>query len=413
MKNIIKGKNIILCVCGGIAAYKSVELLRLIQKAGADVKVVMTGNAEHFVGAMTFEAISGHPVFTGMYGGNPDAEMRHIAWAEEADAVVIAPATANIIGKLANGIADDAMSTFMLAVTAPRIICPSMNTNMYENRAVQRNLDTLEGDGFIIVDPGEGELACGAVGAGRLPEPDYIFDRVANIFFPKDFKGKKVLVTAGPTREAIDPVRFVSNPSSGKMGYAVAKAATDRGANVILVSGPTALKAPFGVSRIDVVTAGEMAEAVFDQMDDVDIVFKVAAVSDYTPSEKADHKIKKGEGDISVTMERTVDILAELGKRKKHQVLVGFAAETQNLKENAVEKLNRKNLDMIAGNLVGDPLSGFNADSNKINLFYKDGGIEELPVMEKDEAAHVLLDRIVSRFMTKKYPQTHADKIEK
>ena len=401
MKNIIKGKNIILCVCGGIAAYKSVELLRLLQKAGADVKVVMTGNAEHFMGAMTFEAISGHPVFTGMYGGNPDAEMWHIAWAEEADAVVIAPATANIIGKLANGIADDAMTTFMMAVTAPKILCPSMNTNMYENRAVQRNLDTLEGDGFIIVDPGEGELACGAVGAGRLPEPDYIFDRVASIFFPKDFKGKNVLVTAGPTREAIDPVRFVSNPSSGKMGYAIAKASADRGADVILVSGPTALKIPFGVSRIDVVSAGEMAEAVFDQMDNSDIIIKVAAVSDYTPSEKADHKIKKGESGISITMERTVDILAELSRRKKHQILVGFAAETQNLKENAVEKLNRKNLDMIAGNLVGDPSSGFNADTNKINLFYKDGSAEELPVMDKDEAAHILLDRIVSRIIKK------------
>jgi phosphopantothenoylcysteine decarboxylase/phosphopantothenate--cysteine ligase len=332
MKNIIKGKHIILCVCGGIAAYKSVELLRLLQKAGADVKVVMTGNAKHFVGPMTFEAISGHPVFMGMYGGVPDAEMRHLAWAEEADAVVIAPATANIIGKLTNGIADDAMTTFMLAVTAPKIICPSMNTNMYENRAVQRNLDTLEGDGFIIVDPGEGELACGAVGAGRLPEPDYIFDRVVNIFYPKDFKGKKVLVTAGPTREAIDPVRFVSNPSSGKMGYAIAKAAADRGADVILISGPTALKTPFGVSRIDVVSAGAMADAVFEQMDDVDIIIKVAAVSDYTPSEQADHKIKKGEGGISIQMERTVDILAELGKRKKNQILVGFAAETQNLK---------------------------------------------------------------------------------
>jgi len=399
MQNSLSGKHIVLGVCGGIAAYKSVELLRLFQKVGADVKVIMTGNAEHFVGAMTFEAISGHPVFTGMYGGNPDAEMRHIAWAEEADVVVIAPATANIIGKLANGIADDAMTTFMLGGTAPKIICPSMNTNMYENRAVQRNLDILEGDGYIIVDPGEGELACGAVGAGRLPEPEYIFDRVANIFFPKDLKGKKVLVTAGPTWEFIDPVRFVSNPSSGKMGYAVAKAATDRGADVILVSGPTALKTPFGVNRVNVVTAGEMADAVFEQMDDVDIVIKVAAVSDYTPSEKSDHKIKKGGGGISITMERTVDILAELGRRKKDQVLVGFAAETQNLKENAIDKLKRKNLDLIAGNLVNDPSSGFNVDTNKINLFYKDGSVEELPVMDKVSVAHVLLDRINERLL--------------
>ena len=395
MKNTIQGKRVILCVCGGIAAYKSVELLRLFQKAGADVKVVMTQNAAQFVGSMTFEAISGHPVFSGMYGGNPDAEMRHIAWAEDADAVVVAPATANIIGKLANGIADDALTTFMLAVTAPRVICPSMNTHMYENRAVQRNLDILEGDGFIIVDPGEGELACGAVGAGRLPEPEYIFDRVANVFTPKDFKGKKVLVTAGPTREFIDPVRFVSNPSSGKMGYAVAKAAADRGGDVVLVSGPTALNTPFGVQRVDVTSAAEMAAAVFERMDDEDVIVKVAAVSDYTPVDTADHKIKKGEGGISIEMARTTDILTELGRRKKkHQILVGFAAETQNLKENALEKLKKKNLDMIAGNLVCGPESGFCADTNRINLFFKDGTIEELPVMDKSAAAHVLLDRI-------------------
>ncbi len=395
MHSVLSEKKIVLCVCGGIAAYKSVELLRLFQKAGADVRVVMTRNAAEFVGPMTFEAISGHPVFSGMYGGTPDGKMRHIAWADAADAVVVAPATANIIGKLANGIADDALTTFMLAVTAPKIICPSMNTHMYENRAVQRNLDVLEGDGFLIVDPGEGELACGAVGAGRLPEPDYILDRVAGVFVPKDFKGKKVLVTAGPTREFIDPVRFVSNPSSGKMGYAVAKAAADRGGDVVLVSGPTALKTPFGVSRVDVVSAGEMAAAVFEYMVDMDIIIKVAAVSDYAPVDTAEHKIKKGDGGIAVQMARTTDILAELGRRKKqHQVLVGFAAETQNLRENALEKLQKKNLDMIAGNLVCGPESGFCADTNRINLFFKDGRTEELPVMEKSAAAHVLLDRI-------------------
>ena len=395
MHSVLSEKKIVLCVCGGIAAYKSVELLRLFQKAGADVRVVMTRNASEFVGFMTFEAISGHPVFSGMYGGNPDAQMRHIAWAEDADAVVVAPATANIIGKLANGIADDALTTFMLAVTAPRVICPSMNTHMYENLAVQRNLDVLEGDGFVIVDPGEGELACGAVGAGRLPEPEYIFDRVASIFMPKDFRGKKVLVTAGPTREFIDPVRFVSNPSSGKMGYAVAKAAADRGGDVVLVSGPTALNTPFGVQRVDATSAAEMAAAVFERMGDADVVVKVAAVSDYRPLDIADHKIKKGESGISVEMVRTTDILAELGRRKKqYQVLVGFAAETQNLKQNAIEKLKKKNLDMIAGNLVCGPDSGFCADTNRINLFFKDGTVEELPVMDKSAAAHVLLDRI-------------------
>ncbi|RJP90566.1 MAG: bifunctional phosphopantothenoylcysteine decarboxylase/phosphopantothenate--cysteine ligase CoaBC [Desulfobacteraceae bacterium] len=399
MKSVLAGKHIVLGVCGGIAAYKSIELLRLFQKAGADVKVIMTANAENFVGPMTFEAISGHPVFLGMYGSHADGEMRHIAWAESADAVVIAPATANIIGKLACGIADDALTTFMLAVTAPKILCPSMNTHMYENRAVQRNIDTLEGDGFILVEPGQGELACGAVGAGRLPEPAFILNRVADCFYPKDLKGKKVMVTAGPTREPIDPVRFVSNPSSGKMGYAIARAAAARGAKVLLISGPTALNCPFGVSRIDVTTAGEMADVVFEHAENADIIIKVAAVSDYTPSEKFAHKIKKGQDMINVPMEKTVDILAELGRRKTRQVLVGFAAETRELETYATAKLKQKNLDMIAGNLVGDASSGFNSDNNKIKLFYRDGSIEDLPVMDKDTAAHLIFDRIRDRII--------------
>ncbi|MFZ2632812.1 MAG: bifunctional phosphopantothenoylcysteine decarboxylase/phosphopantothenate--cysteine ligase CoaBC [Desulfosalsimonadaceae bacterium] len=400
MKTILTGKHIVLGVCGGIAAYKSVELLRLLQKAGADVKVIMTANAENFVGSMTFEAISGYPVFLGMYGSHADAEMRHIAWAEAADAVVIAPATANIIAKLACGIADDALTTFMLAATTTKILCPSMNTHMYENRAVQRNLDTLEGDGFVIVEPGEGELACGAVGAGRLPEPAFIACRVAECFYPKDLKGKKVMVTAGPTREPIDPVRFVSNPSSGKMGYALARAAAARGAEVLLISGPTALNCPFGVHRIDVTTAGEMADAVFEHADVMDVIVKAAAVSDYTPSEKSPHKIKKGQDAVSIPMKKTVDILAELGRRKTRQILVGFAAETRDLETYAVGKLKQKNLDLIAGNLVGDASTGFCSDDNKIKLFYRDGSVEDLPVMDKDAAAHVLLDRIRDRIVS-------------
>jgi len=397
MKTILEGKHIVLGVCGGIAAYKSVELLRLLQKSGADIRVIMTANAENFVGPMTFEAISGHPVFLGMYGNHQDAEMRHIAWAEAADAVVIAPATANIIGKLACGIADDALTTFMLAATAPKILCPSMNTHMYENRAVQRNLDILEGDGFVIVEPGSGELACGAVGAGRLPEPVFIADRVADCFYPKDLKGQKVMVTAGPTREPIDPVRFVSNPSSGKMGYALARAAAARGAEVFLISGPTALSCPFGVRRIDVITARDMADAVFEHADAMGIIVKVAAVSDYTPSEPAAHKIKKGQDAVSIPMKRTVDILEELGRRKTRQILVGFAAETRDLETYAAAKLKQKNLDMIAGNLVMGPDSGFCSDDNKIKLFYQNGGIEDLPMMDKDAAAHVIFDRIRDR----------------
>jgi phosphopantothenoylcysteine decarboxylase / phosphopantothenate---cysteine ligase len=358
------------------------------------VRVVMTKNAAEFVGPLTFEAISGQPVFMDMFEPGSEDSMRHISWADDADAVVIAPATANIIGKLANGIADDALSTFMLVATCPKFICPSMNTHMYENRAVQRNLDMLQADGYMLVEPGEGELACGAYGPGRLADPEYIFQRVVHKFYPKDFKGKKILVTAGPTREPIDPVRFISNPSSGKMGYAVAAAAAARGAEVILVAGPTELANPIGVQVIKVLTAVEMADAVFGASADVDVIIKVAAVSDYRPVEQADHKIKKNKASLSLTLERTQDILAELGRRKKHQVLVGFAAETRDLEKYALKKLKEKNLDMIAGNIVGEESSGFGSDKNKINLFFKSGKKEELPLMPKDDLSHILLDRI-------------------
>jgi phosphopantothenoylcysteine decarboxylase / phosphopantothenate---cysteine ligase len=394
MDHISSGKQIVLGVCGGIAAYKSIELMRLFQKAGAKVRVVMTKNATAFASPLTFEAISGQPVFMNMFEPGSEDSMRHISWADEADAVVIAPATANIIGKLANGIADDALSTLILVATCPKFICPSMNTHMYENRAVQRNLDMLQEDGYVIVEPGEGELACGAYGPGRLAEPEYIFQQVVHCFYPKDFKGKKVLVTAGPTREPIDPVRFISNPSSGKMGYAIAAAAAARGAEALLVSGPTDLAAPAGVKVIGVQTASEMADAVFEVAEDVDVIIKVAAVSDYRPAEMATHKIKKDKSSLTLTLERTQDILAELGRRKKHQILVGFAAETRDLKKYALKKLKEKNLDMIAANIVGDESSGFGSDQNKINLFFKGGKKEELPLMPKEELSHILLDRI-------------------
>jgi len=392
---MLTDKKIILCVSGGIAAYKSVELLRLFQKAGADVRVVMTKNAAWFVGPMTFEAISGHPVFLEMFGEQADPQMRHIKWAEDADCVVVAPATADVVGKLANGIADDALTTFMLAVTAPKIICPTMNTHMYENRAVQRNLDTLEGDGYVIVEPGEGELACKAIGPGRLEDPQMIFERVIDVFHPNDFAGKRVVVTAGPTEEPIDPVRFISNPSSGKMGYAVARAAAARGAEVILISGPTALPAPYGVKIRRVRTVDEMAEAVFEESDAADVIVKVAAVSDYRPVTIADQKIKKNSDTLVLELTKTMDILAELGRRKKPgQILAGFAAETEDLEKNALKKLNAKNLDLIAGNLIGEADSGFGVDTNKIRLFFRDGSNEDLKVMDKTTAAHVLLDRI-------------------
>jgi len=398
MQTKIDNKNIVLGVCGGIAAYKSVELLRLLNKQGAKVRVVMTQNARSFVGPLTFEALSGYPVCFDLFQNidrKNDASIRHIDWARDADAVIIAPATANIIGKIANGIADDALTTLMLAVTAPVLLCPSMNTQMYANKALCRNLSTLRADGYFIVEPEAGELACGDSGPGRLPEPKDILDRLLCCLAPKDLKSKKVLVTAGPTREPIDPVRFISNPSSGKMGYGIAKAAEHRGANVVLITGPTNLSDPVNVEVIRVGTAKEMARAVFEHMEDAHIIIKAAAVSDYRPVDSAKQKIKKGKDEIALFLKKNQDILKELGRKKKDQILVGFAAETENLEINAEKKLAEKKLDIIAANLVNSPSSGFGTDTNKVILFYKDKTREALPEMLKDDLAHILLDRIV------------------
>ena len=395
MKTVIEKKNIILGVSGGIAAYKSVELLRLLVKQGANVRVMMTKNAQWFVGPLTFEALSGQPVCTDLFEKNDDASIRHIQWAEAADAVVIAPATANIIGKLSCGIADDALSTFILAVTCPVIVCPSMNTHMFESRAVQRNLEILRADGHFIIDPESGTLACGTTGPGRLPEPEDIVDRIANYLSTKDLKDKKILVTSGPTRESVDPVRFISNPSSGKMGFAVARAAEYRGGEVTLIAGPTHLPDPNNVKVIRIQTAREMAQAVFENMEDSDIIIKTAAVSDYRPKDPSTQKIKKEKGELVLYLERTQDILKEIGRRKMNQILVGFAAETENLEQHAETKRVEKNLDIIVGNIVGESSSGFGADTNKVTLFYKDGTKEPLPMMEKDAVAHILLDRIL------------------
>lgn len=391
----LKGKNIVLGVCGGIAAYKSVELLRLLIKQGAGVRVVMTRNAARFVGPLTFKALSGQAVCLDLFeDGGDDASMRHIDWAAAADAVLIAPATADMIGKLAGGIADDALSTMALAATCPVLVCPSMNTHMYENRMVQRNLDILLDNGYDVLEPEAGVLACGISGAGRLPEPAYMVDRLLNRLTVKDFKGKQVLVTAGPTREAIDPVRFISNHSSGKMGYAVARAAEYRGAEVILVTGPTHLPPPTHTTVIKVRSAHEMAEAVFEHMTGADIIIKVAAVADYRPRAAQTHKIKKIDDEMVLALEKNPDILKALGQRKNHRILVGFAAETRELKANALKKLSEKNLDMIVGNIVGQSRSGFDADTNRVTFFHKDGTVEEMPLMEKDAVADALLDRV-------------------
>ena len=400
-------KNLVLGVSGGIAAYKSVELLRLLKKQGARVRVVMTANAAWFVGPGTFQALSENPVYLDLFGrGDSDAAIRHIDWAQQADAVIVAPATANIIGKLAHGIADDALSTFMLAVTAPRLVCPSMNTHMYQSAAVQRNLAILRGDGFGVLDPACGQLACGTTGPGRLPEPAAILDRFIRFLTPKDLTGLHVLVTAGPTWEAIDPVRFISNPSSGKMGFAVARAAEHRGARVTLVSGPTALAEPLNVALQPVRSAREMAERVLTLMADADVIVKTAAVSDYRPVEAAPRKIKKHQETMSLALTRNPDILKAVGERKGGRILVGFAAETEHLEANAAQKLHAKNLDIIAGNLIGAPHSGFQADTNQVTLFFRDGAKEALPAMTKEAVAHALLDRVADLLRGRSDPAT-------
>ncbi len=389
----LAGKNVVLCVCGGIAAYKTAELARLLFKTEAMVRVVMTRNAQQFVGAATFQALTENPVYTDMWEPDSEVSIRHIAWAYDADAVVVAPATANVVGKMANGIADDALTTFMLAVTAPRLVCPSMNTKMFENPIVQENLRKLAANGFSVMAPGSGFLACGDTGPGRLPEPPQILDRLFTLLTPQDLAGKTVLVSAGPTREPLDPVRFISNPSTGKMGYAIARAAEHRGARVCLVSGPVSISPPDNVEFFPVTTAQDMASQVFGLAEKADIIIKTAAVSDYRPETCADQKIKKTSDCASLELVPNPDILYELGKKKGRKVLIGFAAETEKLAAHAQQKLERKNLDMIAANLIGPKDSGFGSDTNKITCFSRDGGKEVLGLMSKDSAAHAILDR--------------------
>jgi phosphopantothenoylcysteine decarboxylase/phosphopantothenate--cysteine ligase len=400
MKRGLAGKQIVVGVSGGIAAYKTAEVVRLLTKADAAVRVMMTRHACEFIGPLTFEALCGEKVCTSLFHGTEEAAMQHIDWAREADGVVLAPATANLVGKLAHGLADDALSTFMLAVTAPVLVCPAMNTQMYEHRAVRRNLQILAADGNTVMRPGAGPLACGDTGYGRLRDPWEIVDRLTALLTPKDLKGKQVLVTAGPTREAIDPVRYISNPSSGKMGYAVARAAEQRGAEVTLVSGPSHLTPPLGVDTIPVTSAADMGDVVLDRFEAADIVIKTAAVGDYRPVSPAEHKIKKEvkaeADDITLALTRTDDILKALGQRKTAQILVGFAAETQDLAENAGRKLAAKNLDLIVGNLIGPPESGFGSDTNRVHLFFADGREERLGVMPKATLAHELLDRVAA-----------------
>lgn len=398
----LEGKTIVLGVTGSIAAFKAIDLLRRLTKAGADVVPIMTRTACHFVGPLTFQTLSRHPVMLDEESfRSSDPRMKHIWMAELGDLVLVAPATADIIGKYANGIADDLLSTFLLTTIAPVILAPAMETNMYLNPIVQGNLARLKSIGADIIEAEHGVLASGKVGQGRLAEPEQIAKRVMErLLAPsitQDLRGRTVLVTAGPTQEPLDSVRFLSNPSSGKMGYAIAQAAQERGAEVILVSGPTSLTPPRGVQFWPIRTAMEMHAAVFKAYEKVDVVIKAAAVSDYRPKQAVPYKIKKTDDAQVVELVRNPDILAELGQRKGKRVLVGFAAETEDLLTNAHKKVQAKNLDMIVANDVGQPEVGFRSDDNKVLILHADGRVEDLPQMSKHQLAHEILGRVVER----------------
>ena len=390
----LAGRRIVLGVTGGIAVYKAVEVASRLKKAGADVRVIMTRAATSFVTPLTFREITGQPVTETMWG-EPHHHIEHIALAEFAELVLVAPATANFIAKAAGGLADDMLTTCVLATRAPLFIAPAMNTGMWENPVTQENVRRLTERGATIIPPAVGELACGTTGAGRLPEPVAIVRIVEEHFVrAQSLVGRRILVTAAGTEEALDPVRFLGNRSTGRMGFAVAAEAARRGAEVVLVAGPTSLATPAGVRRVDVRSARDMHAAVLAVYDGVDAVIKAAAVADYRPAEIAAHKIKKSDGELTITLTRNPDILYELGQRKQNQILVGFAAETQNVAEYARGKLAKKNLDFIVANNVAEKDAGFGVPTNHVQIFYADGRVEDHPLMAKAELAGVILDRL-------------------
>ncbi|MDY5052899.1 MAG: bifunctional phosphopantothenoylcysteine decarboxylase/phosphopantothenate--cysteine ligase CoaBC [Anaerovibrio sp.] len=412
---MLKDKNIILGVTGGIAAYKCVDLVSRLRKQGADVHVILTKGAQNFVTETAMREISGNPVVTSMWQEIQQYDVEHIALARLADVVLVAPATANVIAKCACGMADDMLTTTLLATKAPVFFAPAMNTNMYENSITQQNLHTLQERGCHIIDPAAGHLACGTSGVGRMPEPQELVEILADFFATGkelaepdeaasrqhlaeglDFSGLNILVTAAGTREPIDPVRYIGNRSSGKMGYAIAEAARDLGANVTLISGPSALTPLAGVNFFKVESARDMRRLVLENFPESQIVIKAAAVADYRVKNVADHKIKKNDEELTLVLEKNPDILKELGQKKqKGQVLVGFAAETQNLIQYAQSKLEKKNLDMIVANDVSKPQAGFNVDTNLIKLLKRDGSIEELPLMSKKDLAYIILNHVM------------------
>lgn len=393
---MLQNKTLILGVTGGIAAYKAVELLRLLVKSGAEVHVIMTKGATEFVAPLTFQTLSGNPVHLDLFNLISEQEIGHISLADRADLFVIAPATANLIGKLANGIADDLLSTTVMATRAPVLLAPAMNVNMYENPFYRENEARLRKHGYRFADPVSGELACGWEAKGKMQAPELILEEAVKTLTVQDLHETNLLVTAGPTREELDPVRFISNHSSGKMGYAIARAAWRRGARVILISGPSHLPPPYGVEFIGVESAREMHDAVLRASASCDVIIKSAAVADYRPQLRAGQKLKKTGAEMSIELVRNPDILAELGERKPAgQILVGFAAETASVTAHAAAKLAAKNLDMIIANDVSAPGAGFNTDTNIVSIIYRDGSIEELPRLSKDAVAGEILDRIV------------------
>lgn len=388
---ILKDKNIILGITGGIAAYKALELTRMLVKKGANLHPVMTKSAKEFIAPLSFQTLSKNPVYSELFDVRGDDGIKHIELAEGADLIVIAPATANIIGKIANGIADDLLTTIVMASKSPVLLAPAMNVNMYENPIVQKNISRLKRTGYFFAEPEDGELACGCEGRGRLAPLEDIVDAAEECLSLKDMKGQKVLITAGPTREAIDPVRFISNPSSGKMGYAIARAAKRRGAEVVLVSGPSYLKPPAGVFFVRVTTADEMCYEALKHYPQSTIVIMAAAVSDYKPKISHRKKVKKEDINLAIELERTEDILKEMGDKKRGQFLVGFALETDDMIDNAKKKLNDKNLDIIAVNGI----KGFDRDVNEVLLIDRLGQVVELPQLPKEEIAERILDIVV------------------
>ncbi len=393
---MLKDKYVILGVTGSIAAYKAAALASALKKLRCDVQVIMTKNAQNFIHPVTFETLTGRKCLTDTFDRNFSFEVEHISVAKQADLALIAPASANVIGKLAGGIADDMLTTTLLACTCRKLISPAMNTAMYENPALQNNLNTLRSYGYEIIEPASGHLACGDTGRGKMPEPEVLLSYILKeIACKKDLSGKKVLVTAGPTQEAIDPVRVITNHSTGRMGYALARAAMLRGADVTLVSGPVSLAPPPFVTVVPVRSADDMFRAVTAVSDQQDIIIKAAAVADYTPVFVSGEKVKKKDGDMNIPLKRTEDILKYLGEhRREGQFLCGFSMETEHMIENSQKKLFSKQVDMIAANNLKTAGAGFGTDTNVVTLITKEN-IEELPIMTKDETAHVILDRIL------------------